>query len=136
MTNALYAHAKQLALDTGIGWTVNDIKAVLVDNTHYTVDLVNHQFLSDVPVLARVAISPNMTGKSTTGGAANCDPFSFVAVTGPVCEVIIFYTDHGTDTISPLIAYFDTATILPVTPNGGNIPITPDTGVDKLFAFA
>ena len=36
---------------------------------------------------------------------------------------------------SQLVAYIDTATGLPVTPNGGNIQIVWDTGANKIFAL-
>ena len=41
--------------------------------------------------------------------------------------------DTGTDSTSPLIAFIDTATGLPITPNGGDIIVTWDNGPNKLF---
>ena len=39
----------------------------------------------------------------------------------------------GTEATSPLIAYIDTATGLPITPNGGDIIVTWDNGTNKIF---
>jgi hypothetical protein len=49
---------------------------------------------------------------------------TFTAVTGDVSEAVILYKDTGVAATSPLIAYIDTATGLPVTPNGGDITVT------------
>ena len=38
----------------------------------------------------------------------------------------MIWKDTGSEATSPLIAYFDTVTGLPVTPNGGNINLTFD----------
>ena len=48
-------------------------------------------------------------------------------------EAIVIYVDTGTEATSPLIAYIDTATGLPITPNGGDIIVTWDNGVNKIF---
>jgi hypothetical protein len=45
----------------------------------------------------------------------------------------VIYKDTGTAATSPLIAYIDTATGLPVTPNGGDITVTWDNGSNKIF---
>ena len=47
--------------------------------------------------------------------------------------MIIIYKDTGTEATSPLIAMIDTATGLPITPNGGDIIVTWDNGVNKIF---
>ena len=45
----------------------------------------------------------------------------------------MIYVDTGTEATSPLIAYIDTATGLPITPNGGDIIVTWDNGTNKIF---
>jgi hypothetical protein len=64
-----------------------------------------------------------------------CDvgDYVFGTATGDPSEAIVYYKDTGTAGTSPLIAYIDTATGLPVTPNGGDINIIPDNGSNKLF---
>jgi hypothetical protein len=54
-------------------------------------------------------------------------------VSGASCESIVVYKDTGSAATSPLVAFFDTATGLPVTPNGGDIIITWDSGANKIF---
>ena len=74
-----------------------------------------------------------MAGKATTGGAADANDVTFAAVAGASIEAIIIYVDSGTEATSPLIAYIDTATGLPITPNGGDIIVTWDNGTNKIF---
>ena len=45
----------------------------------------------------------------------------------------MIYRDTGTEATSPLIAYIDTATGLPITPNGGDIIVVWDDGANKIF---
>lgn len=133
MANALYDKGREKFLTGAISWSADNIKAVLVDVADYTVNISTHEFLSDVAAGGRVATSGNMATKTTTAGVADAADFSFTAVTGDPSEAIIFYKDTGTAATSPLICYIDTATGLPVTPNGGDINIQIDNGSNKLF---
>lgn len=49
---------------------------------------------------------------------------AFVAVSGATVEVLEFYKDTGTPSTSNMICWFDTATGLPLTPNGGDVNVT------------
>ena len=127
MASALYAKTKKLILDADLDLLVNDIKVVLVDTADYTVDLAAHDFLADVAEGGRVATSGNLASKTTTGGQFDAADVTFSSVTGDVSEALVIYKDTGDAATSPLIAYIDSATGLPVTPNGGDITITWDT---------
>lgn len=133
MANALYGLARQAFLDGDIDWTANNIKVALIDTGAYTVAIDTHQFLSDVAGGAIIATSGNLTGKTSTLGVADADDVSFGAVTGAQSEAVIIYQDTGTAATSRLIAYIDTATGLPVTPNGGVINVTWDNGTNRIF---
>jgi hypothetical protein len=56
MSNALYDKGREGFLDGSIDWDRDVIKAVLIDAADYTVNLATHQFLSDIPAAARVAL--------------------------------------------------------------------------------
>jgi hypothetical protein len=133
MANALYGKGRQKFAEGGIAWLTDTIKAVLVDVADYTVAIDTHEFLSDVASGGRVATSAAMTGKSTTLGVCDVADFAFTAVTGDPSEAVVFIKDTGSAASSPLISYHDTATGLPVTPNGGDINIIIDNGSNKLF---
>lgn len=126
MANALY--------DKGlIDWDTNNIKCALIDTADYTVNLATHDNWDDVPSAARVAISGNLAGKSVTDGVADATDVVLSAVVGDPCEAIIIFADSGTESTSRLIAYIDSATGLPITPNGGDITIVWNNGADKIF---
>ena len=133
MANALYDKARERFLTGQFNWSTDSIKSVLVDTGAYTVSLTSHEFLSDISSSARVSTSGAFTGKTTTGGAADANDITFSSVSGPSIEAIVIYADTGTEATSPLIAYIDTATGLPITPNGGDIIVTWDNGANKIF---
>jgi hypothetical protein len=133
MANALYDKGRQAFLEGSIAWLTDNIKVVLVDAADYTVNLSTHQFLSDITGAGRVATSGNLTTKSSTAGVADADNVTFSLVTGDPSEAVVIYKDTGSAATSPLIAYIDTATGIPVTPNGGDINVIWDNGSNKIF---
>jgi hypothetical protein len=133
MSNAIYDKGRQAFLEGGVAWLTDNIKAVLVDSGQYTVNPATHQFLSDIAAGARIATSGNLGTKTSTSGVAGAANVTWPAVTGVQSEYIILYKDTGTATTSALLAFIDTATGLPVTPNGGDITVTWDTGANKIF---
>ena len=133
MANTLYDFARQRFLEAQINWMTDTVKVILVDTGAYTPQTAIHQYLSDIPTSARIAGPVTLTSKATTGGAADAADCTFVSVTGNSIEAIIIYADTGVEATSPLIAYIDTATGLPITPNGGDIIVTWDNGKNKIF---
>lgn len=133
MANALYDLGRQAFLEGGIAWLTDTIKAVLVDTALYTPNLATDQFLSIIPGGARVATSPAFASKTSTIGVADAADVTFSLVSGATVEAIVIYKDTGAAATSPLIAYIDTATGLPVTPSGGDIIIQWDAGANRIF---
>lgn len=133
MANALYDKGREAFLNGDIDWLNDDIRIILVDTADYTVNLATHDFLDDVPAAARVAVSSSLTGKTSTNGVADASDVTFSSVTGDPSEAIIIYQHTGTESTSRLIAYIDTATGLPVTPNGGDITVQWDNGTNRIF---
>ncbi len=133
MANALYNKGREGFLDGNIDWDTDDIRCILIDTADYTVDLATHDNLDDVPGDARVATSGALTSKTVTDGVADAADVTLSSVTGDTCEAIVIYKHTGTESTSRLIAYIDTATGLPVTPNGGDITIQWDAGANKIF---
>lgn len=136
MANALYDLGREKFLGHAtidLDWINDDIKAVLVDTGAYTVNLATHEFLSDIPVGARIATSGNLAGKTSTAGVADANDLTFTAVTGATVEALVLYKDTGVAATSPLIAYIDSATGLPFTPNGSDVDVIWDSGANKIF---
>lgn len=133
MANTLYDFARQRFLEAQINWMTDVIKVLLIDTGAYTPQTSVHQYLADIPISARIAGPVTLVSKSTAGGAADAADCTFTSVTGSSIESIVIYSDSGTEATSPLIAYIDTATGLPITPNGGDIIVTWDNGTNKIF---
>lgn len=133
MANTLYDSARQGFLEAQVNWLTDTMKVLLVDSGAYTPNVSTHQFLADIPVSSRIAGPVTLTSKTTTGGAADAADVTFTSVSGASIEMIVIYKDTGTEATSPLIAMIDTATGLPITPNGGDIIVTWDNGVNKIF---
>jgi hypothetical protein len=133
MANALYGKGRQKFLEGSISWSTDTIKSVLVDTGAYTVAIDTVEFLRDSRGGARVYTSAALSSKTTTLGVADAADVTDSAVTGTSAEAIVLYKDTGSAATSPLIAYIDTATGLPVTPNSGDINIAFDNGANKIF---
>lgn len=123
MANFVFDKAAGALWGADLAFDTDNVKAVLIDTALYTVDKINHQFLSDIAVGARVATTINLTGKTIVGRAINADDPVFTAAAGAESEAVVFYQDTGVEATSRLIIYADTATGLPVTPNGTDITV-------------
>ena len=131
MANSLYDLGRESFLKGEISWSGDNIKACLVDSASYTPDTAADQFLTDLSGV--VATSVNLASKTTTDGVADAADVTFSSVTGNQSEYIVVYQDTGTPSTSRLIALVDTATGLPVTPNGGDIVVQWDSAANKIF---
>jgi hypothetical protein len=132
MANGFYQSGRQALLTGGLVWGTDDVRMILIDTADYTVDLVNHDNLDDIPVAARVKVTA-LAGETASAGVADATDTTNTAVTGDSVEAIVLYKHTGTESTSTLIAYIDTATGLPVTPNGGDIVVQWDNGAAKVF---
>ena len=143
MANALYGKGRQAILQGSVDWDADDIKCMLYDDTDYTVSIDVDQYVNKdtIPDAARVTngLSGNFASKTETLGVADAADITLSTVTGEECEGIVigldagdgFVTQSGTNDL--LIADIDTATGLPITPNGGDITIQWDAGANKIF---
>jgi hypothetical protein len=122
MANVVYPKFKeaQLAAASGINVATGDLRAILVDLNDYAYSAA-HDFLDDVPAIARVSVSPTLIGVTTTSGLIDAADTTWPDVTGDLAEGIIIYLHTGNEATSRLVAFLDTVTGLPVQPNGGDI---------------
>ena len=132
MANSLYDKGREKFASAQINWLTDDIRVVLVDTGAYTFSQA-HEFLSDVPSAARISSVVALSGKALVSGACDANDVTFPAVSGPSIEAIIIFKNGGSDATSPLLAFFDTATGLPITPNTGDIIANWDNGVNRIF---
>lgn len=122
MANAFYPNGKEGFAEGQIDWTTDTIKVTLVDTADYTYSAA-HDFIDDVPSGARIATA-TLTSPTNADGVLDAADVTFSSVTGDQAEALVIWKDTGVEATSRLILYVDTATGLPVTPNGGNITVT------------
>lgn len=130
MANALYvafrngvlgSHATRVDLDA------DTIKVVLIDHGTDTPNVTTDDFYNDISAGLVGSMSSALTTKTigtVAAGVFDADNVTFTAVSGNSVESVNVLKDTGTASTSDLIAYFDTGTGLPVTPNGGDITVT------------
>jgi hypothetical protein len=133
MANVMYSKSLEAFLTSKINWEVDTIKAVLIDLDQYTPSVLTHATLSDIPVAARVSVSPALTAKTAVNGVADAADVVFPSVTGAQSEALALFKDTGDAATSPLICFIDTAGGLPVYPGGSDISVVWDNGLNKIF---
>lgn len=134
MANALYDAGRAAFLGADIDWLADNIKVSLVRG--YTPNVSTHDFLDDVAAAGGtlVATSANLGTKTSTAGVADAADVTYTTVSaGASCAHLVIYKDTGTPSTSALVGLIDTATGLPITPNGGDITIQWDNGSNKIF---
>lgn len=140
MANQLYSKAKEDFLSGSLNMSSNVITIALIDTDVYTFS-ASHEDRLDIPNTAVVATA-NLASKTITSGVFDAADVVFPFVTGANCEALILYhntgsaeTDGARQADSRLIAYIDTATGLPVLPNGGNLTVKFSDGASRIFAL-
>lgn len=140
MSSQLYDAGREGCLGAEIDWDGAVIKAALVRGYNFS---ASHRFVSDVTNAggSLVAVSSALTSKTISAGVADAADVSFAAVpTGAAIPAIIIFQSSavtgGADVAASaqrLICYIDTATGLPVTPNGQAINLSWDNSASRIF---
>ncbi len=134
MADAYYNDTPNAFLGNPVHNTVDldtdDVRCWLYDETADARNLAD-QDIADVIAGARIAESTNLASK-TVGvvgdGIFDHADFVFVSVSGASVESIGYWGFNATETLAPLLWVLDSATGLPVTPNGGDITWAPAAG--------
>lgn len=140
MANAMFDPGREGFLDGTIDFDTATIKAALVRS--YTFSAA-HKFVSDLTGAggSLVATSAALASKTVASGVADAADVTFSAVASgaAITGIAVFQSSAvtgGADvaaTAQRLVAWIDTATGLPVTPNGGDISVAWDNGANKIF---
>lgn len=133
MANALYDAGRNGFLIKALQWGTDDFRLICIDEADDTIDLAADDFLDDRAGASRVATSGAMTTSAPGAGVADANDVTFTAVTGDQFESIDCYQHTGTESTSRMVFNIDTATGLPLTPNGGDVTVTWDNGANKVF---
>lgn len=134
LNGILGAHATRVDLDA------DTIKMALVDNgsADGAPDAAADDFWDDQDaglIGTAYTLAAKTIGTVAAGVFDNTtDPApAFTAVSGATVESLVFFKDTGTPSTSNLLWWFDTATGLPLTPNGGDVNVTfSASGIAKI----
>lgn len=133
MANAVYPKFKELALGAGGNLSAGTVKATLIDTANYTYSAA-HQYYSSVGGSARVGTAVTLGSKTLTDGVFDAADISFTGLSSaPTIEALIIWVDSGVEATSPLVAYIDTATGLPVSAGATQVDVAFDAGANKIF---
>ena len=133
MANQLYPKAKEAFLNADIDMLQDTIVIALIDTDVYTFS-TSHEHRDDIPNEAVIATA-SLGNKTTTNGVFDADDATFTSVTGANAEALILFQDTGTASTSRLIAFIDSATGLPILPNGGDITVAFSSGANRIFSL-
>lgn len=143
MANQVFDTAREGFLTGAIDWDTATIKVALVRG--YTYD-ASHDTVSDVTGAGGTlhATSVALASKTATNGVADAADVTTWSPNPPTANatdhyVLVFQSSAvggGADVAASaqrLIAYIDTATGLPIRPNGADITLSWDNGTNKIF---
>lgn len=130
MANFIFDSFRNQALGTGTrvdldGETINGMFVDHADDTPGVTD----DNIDDIASAARVPAEASCPalGSKTIGsvgvGVFDAADTVFTTLSGDQSESLIIYKDTGTESTSSLIARWDTATGLPLTPNGADVTV-------------
>lgn len=136
MSNALYTKAKEALLEGLLDLTDDTLKICLVKST-YTVNLSDHQYLSDIGSSNIAATSTSLLGKTTSNGIFDAENLTIEDYGTSGFNYLVLFKDTGVASTSRLIAYIDTADGLPVSSSSSTISITINwsNAINKIFTL-
>jgi hypothetical protein len=140
MANVLYDTGRDSFLRGSYSWLTSPMRVQLISisnqPTAYVFNASLDTVFASVPTGSRVGFSMASVGsKTATAGIADGADTVFSAVSGPTVGAIIITASTATANASDwqLVAYIDTATGMPVGPNGGDITVQWDNAANKIF---
>jgi hypothetical protein len=102
---------------------------MFVDHADDTPVVATDDFINDILSAARIpaiASCPALASRTigtVAAGVFDAADTTFTALTGDAAESLILFKDTGTEATGTLIGFWDTATGLPLTPNGGDVTV-------------
>lgn len=123
MANAVYTKAKESLLKGQINTLASSYKVLLLDTSQYNVNIVNDQYVSDIPSSAIKSRSDSLSNVTSTNGILNADDLS-IDHTGESIDALVLYQVGSSDANSRLILYIDDSVGLPFEGTNSNISIT------------
>lgn len=137
MANAGYTAWKQIQLSSSaIDFANDDLRLVLIEHSTDTPNPASDDNLDDLASGARVATSDSLDNPTITNGVFNSDAEVLTGVSGSrQVDSVNIYLHTGTESTSTLIAYYDSGVNLPLSTNGGDVTVQPNSGSTKWFSL-
>jgi hypothetical protein len=133
MANAVFDVARSQFMQGTLTLT-DSIKVIGVDHADDTPVVATDDFLDDILAAARVFTSGALATKTYAAGVLDADDLVVPTVSGDTFESYIFFNDTpGTEATKDLVAFCDTQTGIPLTPNGADITFAWDAGANRIF---
>lgn len=125
MANGFFTSIGTQILQGTYDFSTDVVSDSLIDAGTVTPNQGTHDFYNDIES-AEIATGALDT-LDTTGGAFDSADEVHATVSGNSVEnVDVWINTGGASSTDPLVADYDTGTGLPVTPNGGNITVSPN----------
>lgn len=128
MANFLFTNYRNLVFTAPPNLSTLTIRAMFVDHADDT-PVIGDSFISDILSVARVpalASCPALASKTigvVAAGVFDAADTVFPALSGDQSESLILLEDSGVEATSDLLTRWDTATGLPLTPNGADVTV-------------
>jgi len=140
MANAVFPLGREGFLLGEIDWDTAVFKVILIRG--YTYDATD-KFVADLTGATVAATSAALGTKTGTLGTADAADITFTAVAANASNhsLVVYQASAvggGADVATSaqrLVSFYDTGTLLPVVPNGGDITIQWDSGTNRIFTL-
>jgi hypothetical protein len=120
MANAYYDLANQGLAEAAFNWVSDDMRMILL-TAAYVPNLATDKFLSDITA-GIVSSAVALTTKTNNRGALGADNVTFGSIpAGDLISQGVIYKNTGVAGTSRLFLYFNVATGLILTTDGGNV---------------
>jgi hypothetical protein len=131
MANALFTTFRngQLSQTAPVDFDADTIKAMFVDHADDTPVPATDSNIDDilsgarVPAIGSCPTLGTITIGSVAAGVFDAADTVFSSLSGDQSESLIIFYDSTVESTSKLIGFWDTATGLPLTPNGGDVTV-------------
>ena len=123
MANLVYGKAKTGLLKGLINTSASQYAVLLVDKSLYTINAVNDEFVSDIPISAIKTRTGNISGITVNNGVLDASDLTVIHQ-GGYFDAIICYQVGNTDANSRLFFYIDSSTGLPYTGSNSSSSVT------------
>lgn len=133
MANNVYDYYINQILQGNAPWSSSQVKIACCSSS-YTPNFSSDQFLSNINPSHIIRTSGALSGKSVNGRVCDASDIVVFSITGIVDMArLVLYYDSGVSTTSVLICAIDTATGLPLTPDGRPVRIVWSNSGNKIF---